>query len=210
MVIAGQQDRQHLAQDPMLSADIAALAQWAVKDSIDVQHAFDLPLLLRRAFDTARRPPAGPVFLSVPMDILTEDVAVTVPARSRLSPPAAAGGLADAAEMLGRAGNAAIVAGDGVGRGKAVRDLVRVAEALGAAVFHQPMFDGIDFPPSHPLYWWTCPSPATRPTDQARTETWLLSLLLGLTRAWSSTAAGSLRPAARCRWWNRPPERCWR
>jgi benzoylformate decarboxylase len=152
VVTAGQQDRRHLIQDPMLSADLAALARPAVKESIDVQQAFDLPLLLRRAFDTARRPPAGPVFLSLPMDILTEDVAVTVPPRSRLAPPAAANGLAEGAELLGRAENPAIVAGDGVGRANAVGELVAVAEALGGGVFHQPMFDGIDFPLSHCLY----------------------------------------------------------
>jgi benzoylformate decarboxylase len=45
-----------------------------------------------------------------------------------------------------------IVAGDGVGRDGAVTALVRVAEALGAVTYHQPMNDCLDFPGSHPLY----------------------------------------------------------
>ncbi|MFD5831854.1 thiamine pyrophosphate-dependent enzyme, partial [Lentzea sp. NPDC060358] len=46
----------------------------------------------------------------------------------------------------------AVVAGDGVGRDGAVAELVAVAEALGATVFHQPMHDGVDFPGTHPLH----------------------------------------------------------
>ncbi|KAA0940135.1 thiamine pyrophosphate-binding protein, partial [Streptomyces apricus] len=72
VVTAGQQDRRHLQQDPMLSGDLVALAAPAVKAAYDVQHARDLPLALRRAFALAVRPPAGPVFLSVPMDLLAE------------------------------------------------------------------------------------------------------------------------------------------
>jgi benzoylformate decarboxylase len=33
-----------------------------------------------------------------------------------------------------------------------VAELVAVAEALGATVYHQPMYDGVDFPLGHPLY----------------------------------------------------------
>ncbi|MEU4985010.1 thiamine pyrophosphate-binding protein [Streptomyces sp. NPDC021969] len=152
VALAGQQDRRHLAQDPMLSADIAALARPAVKESLDVHHAFDLPLMLRRAFDLARRAPAGPVLLTVPMDLLAEDTAVEVPVRSGSAPAQPSGGLARAAELLARAENPVIVAGDGVGRSGAVRELVTVAEAAGARVFHQPMFDRLDFPLTHPLH----------------------------------------------------------
>jgi benzoylformate decarboxylase len=43
------------------------------------------------------------------------------------------------------------VAGDGVGRAGAVEDLVALAESLGATVFHEPMYDCVDFPATHPL-----------------------------------------------------------
>nr|WGC84427.1 RsnH [Streptomyces sp.] len=151
VVTAGQQDRRHLAGDPMLSGDLVGLAKSAVKQTFDVQHAHDLPIMLRRAFAAAVRPPAGPVFLSIPMDLLAEDEPVGVPARSTLAPPTPAGGLEEAAELLAAARRPAIVAGDGVGREGAVAELVAVAEALGATVYHQPMYDGINFPGSHPL-----------------------------------------------------------
>ncbi|BCL26315.1 thiamine pyrophosphate-binding protein [Streptomyces aurantiacus] len=152
VVMAGQQDRRHLQQDPMLSGDLVALAAPAVKATYDVQHARDLPLALRRAFALAARPPAGPVFLSVPMDLLTEDTEVEIPARTPPPGPAPAGGLDRAAALLGGGARPVIVAGDGVGREDAVAALVRTAEACGAPVHHQPMADCLNFPTTHRLY----------------------------------------------------------
>jgi benzoylformate decarboxylase len=153
VVTAGQQDRRHLAQDPMLSGDLVGLARAAVKQTFDVQHAHDLAPMLRRAFALAVQPPAGPVFLSIPMDLLEEEGDVDPPAPpSRLAGLGAAAGWAEAAELLAAADRPAIVAGDGVGRDGAVAELVAVAEALGATVYHQPMHDGVDFPTTHPLY----------------------------------------------------------
>ncbi|MER5382664.1 thiamine pyrophosphate-binding protein [Streptomyces sp. NPDC002688] len=152
VVMAGQQDRRHLQQDPMLSGDLVGLARPAVKAALDVQHAHDLPLAVRRAFALAVRPPAGPVFLSVPMDLLAEDTEVEVPPRTPTPRAGPAAGLDRAAVLLGRAARPTIVAGDGVGRDDAVRALVRVAETCGAPVHHQPMADCLDFPTTHPLY----------------------------------------------------------
>ena len=151
VVTAGQQDRRHLIQDPMLCGDLPGLAGPAVKEVFDVHRAQDLPLLLRRAFAAAVRPPAGPVFLSVPMDLLAEDTPVELPRRSTLL-PAGPAPVDAAARLLSAAKAPAVVAGDGVGREGAVAELVAVAELLGASVFHQPMHDGVDFPGSHPLY----------------------------------------------------------
>ncbi|MCD7443276.1 thiamine pyrophosphate-binding protein [Streptomyces lincolnensis] len=152
VVTAGQQDRRHLQQDPMLSGDLIALATPAVKAAYDIQHAHDLPLALRRAFALAARPPAGPVFLSVPMDLLDEDTEVEIPARTPPPPQGPAPGIERAAVLLGAATRPAIVAGDGVGREDALGALVRTAEACGATVHHQPMADCLNFPTTHPLY----------------------------------------------------------
>jgi thiamine pyrophosphate-dependent acetolactate synthase large subunit-like protein len=59
VIVAGQQDRRHLVQDPMLSGDLVGLASAATKHAVEVQHARDLPVVLRRAFALAARPPAG-------------------------------------------------------------------------------------------------------------------------------------------------------
>jgi benzoylformate decarboxylase len=152
VVTAGQQDRRHLVEDPMLAGDLVGLAAAASKLAVEVQHARDLPVVLRRAFTLAAQPPAGPVFVSIPMDLLTEDVEVPVPPRSPLAPLGPASGLDQAAWLLAGADSPAIVAGDGVGRDGAVAQLVTLAERLNARVFHQPMHDRVNFPFTHPLH----------------------------------------------------------
>jgi benzoylformate decarboxylase len=61
VVTAGQQDRRHLLHEPILSGDLVGLARSATKSAIEVQHAADLPLVLRRAFAeaVARRRPSS-------------------------------------------------------------------------------------------------------------------------------------------------------
>lgn len=165
VVLAGQQDRRHLLQDPMLGGDLVAIARGSTSWATEVHRVQDLVPVLRRAFTQAASSPAGPVFVSLPMDLFDEDVELTVdppaPAdRDLLSPR-----IADAVTVLREARAPAIVAGDGVGRAGAVAALVAVAEATGAAVFHQPMHDGVDFPMTHPQHLGMLP-----PTNTASRE----------------------------------------
>ena len=152
VVLAGQQDRRHLRQEPMLGGDLIAIARGATAEATEVHQVYDLVPVLRRAFAQARTAPAGPVFVSVPMDLFDEDVQLPVP------PPVPGDGevfsprISQAVAVLRAARAPAIVAGDGVGRAGAVDALVAVAEAIGAAVFHQPMHDGVDFPMTHPQH----------------------------------------------------------
>ncbi|WP_344451865.1 thiamine pyrophosphate-binding protein, partial [Actinocorallia aurantiaca] len=157
VVLAGQQDRRHLAQDPMLAGDLVGIAAPAVKAAIQVEHAHDLGIQLRRAFALAVRPPAGPVFLSLPMDLF-DDATAPLPARSTLVPPGPAPGLEAAAARLAAAERPVIVAGDGVGREDAVAALATAAARTGAAVYHQPLNDGVAFPTGHRLYAGMLPS----------------------------------------------------
>ncbi|GAA0276083.1 thiamine pyrophosphate-binding protein [Cryptosporangium japonicum] len=152
VVLAGQQDRRHLLADPMLSGDLVALAAPVTKSAVEVHQAYDLPVLLRRAFALARRPPSGPVFVSVPMDLLEEEGPVAVGEPSRVAGLPAATALDDAVRLLSAASAPVVVAGDAVGREGAVPELVAVAERLGATVWSQPMFDGVDFPGGHALH----------------------------------------------------------
>jgi benzoylformate decarboxylase len=152
VITAGQQDSRHLIQDPMLSGDLVAMAAPAAKWAVEARRADEVGSLLRRAFRAAVTPPEGPVFVSIPMDLLDAELAEAMPARTELEPPATVGDVGAAADLLRAARNPAIVAGDGVGRTGAVGDLVRIAEALRCRVLHAPMNDRLDFPMDHPQY----------------------------------------------------------
>jgi benzoylformate decarboxylase len=151
VVTVGQQDRRHLIHDPMLGGDLLALAQGAFKDAVEVNQVEDLPTLMRRAFLVSQTPPTGPVMVSIPVDVLEEDLDGPLPERTEVRGLGVAEGVEELAEALLGAGAPAIVAGDGVGRAGAVDDLVALAESLGATVFHEPMYDAVDFPATHPL-----------------------------------------------------------
>ena len=70
LLIAGQQDQSFSATEPILWADMSVLARPFVKWSSEVRRLEDLPRLIHRAAKTALAPPTGPVFLSLPADIL--------------------------------------------------------------------------------------------------------------------------------------------
>ena len=152
VVTAGQQDRRHLVQDPMLSGDLVAMAGSICKMSVEVDRADDLATVVRRAFLAAQAPPTGPVFVSIPMDLLEEAVDVDVPERSLVRRDAVAGGVEEAAASLATAERPAIVAGDGIAREGALAEVVRVAETVGATVYAEPLNDAVVFPASHALF----------------------------------------------------------
>ena len=69
IVTAGQQTREMLLIEPRLASRRAAeLTQPYVKWAHEPVRAQDIPAALMRAYATAVQPPAGPVFLSLPLD----------------------------------------------------------------------------------------------------------------------------------------------
>src|SRR5882672_4489154 len=134
LVTAGQQDTRFLMHDPILSGDLVQLTEQFTKWSYEIRRADEAPSALRRALKLALTPPTGPVFLSLPMDLMSETVedsgaaAPILAARTR--PDASA--LEQAAGILTGARAPVIIAGDGVGRAGAMAGLVALAEAIGA------------------------------------------------------------------------------
>jgi benzoylformate decarboxylase len=154
VVTAGQQDTRFLMHEPILAGDLARMAEPFTKWSHEVRRAEDAPVALRRALKVALTPPTGPVFLSLPMDLMApavEDTAApppTIAARSRPDP----GALARAAELLSGARAPIIIAGDGVARAQAVSELTVLAELLGARVHGEPVYRRTNFPGTHALW----------------------------------------------------------
>jgi len=154
VVTAGQQDRRHKHHDPLLAGDLVGLAAPVSKWTHEVTNLGELGVILRRAFSDATSAPRGPVFVSLPMDLLDEDGDAAVPPKSTVERSNAPAGhlLDELATRLTSAERVAIVAGDEVAHAGAVAELVDVAEALGCWVHGSPLHSNVVFPTAHPLW----------------------------------------------------------
>lgn len=175
VVTAGQQDRRHLHHDPLLAGDLVGLARPVSKWTHEVTTLGELGTILRRAFLDAASPPSGPVFVSLPMDLLDEDGPVTVPVRSEVDRRPVAGGLDRLAAAL--TGRVAIVAGDEVAASGAGAALVAVAEHLGCPVHGSPLHSNVVFPTTHPQ--WAGPLPPSADGIAAALSAYDAVLLVG-------------------------------
>jgi benzoylformate decarboxylase len=154
LLTAGQQDTRFLLHDPILSGDLVQLTEQFTKWSYEVRRADDAPSALRRALTLARTPPTGPVFLSLPMDLMADvvdDGGEAAPFVDSLTRPSAAA-LQRAVDLLAAARSPLIIAGDGIARAGAVAELVKLAELLGARVHGEPIFRRLAFPGDHALW----------------------------------------------------------
>ena len=152
VVYAGQSPSGVLFQEPHLSGPLVEMAKPIAKWSYQVEHAHDVPQVLRRAFKIAAEPPQGPVFLALPMDVLDAEaemrIAPTTYTNWRARPDAA--GLAEAADLLAKAQRPMVMVGDTVALAGAQPEVVRVAEALGAPIF-ECYASEFNAPANHPL-----------------------------------------------------------
>lgn len=154
VVTAGQQDYRHIVADPLLSGDLTGLARSVSKWAHEVRTPAELGTILRRAFHDAVSAPAGPVFVSIPMDLLDDTTEQTVPPPSAIHRRSVADALDELADLLvgPGVGKIGIVVGDEVAASGAVDEVVELAEALAAPVHGAPLFSNAVFPPRHPLW----------------------------------------------------------
>jgi len=191
VVTAGQQDRRHLLAEPFLSGNLTGMAAGLVKWAHEVHRTADLGPVLRRAFHDAASPPTGPVFVSMPMDIMADRGDFPVPPPSRIERRVVPAALADLASAILAAppGAFAVVAGDEVTRSGAADALVAVAQRLGCPVYGPPMHSTLVFPATHPL--WAGALPASAEQMRAELAGFHTVLLIGsrgfMTFGYSST-----------------------
>ncbi|GAG16879.1 unnamed protein product, partial [marine sediment metagenome] len=133
--------------------DLVSMARPVTKWSVEVQDAADIPTVLRRAFKVAAEPPRGPVFISIPLNVMDQTAEMTIaPAtypRWRVRPDEQA--VAEAADLLAAAQSPVIVCGDGVALSGALEEAVQLAELIGAQVYDSFSAE-LTFPTDHPLY----------------------------------------------------------
>jgi benzoylformate decarboxylase len=152
VVTAGQQDRRHIALEPLLTGALLDLAKPYVKRSQEPYRAEDVPREIHRAYHTAMQAPSGPVFVSIPMndwDLEAEPFSAReISHRSAPDPEA----LESTARLIAGARRPVIVAGPGVARAGAFYAAVALAEKMRAEVWTAPNSPLVGFPEDHPLF----------------------------------------------------------
>ena len=137
VVIAGESGIRYDAMDAQMAADLVSIARPVTKWATRVVDPSSVLRVLRRAIKIAATPPAGPVFVALPADVLDAPndepiVPTSLPATRVVPEPA----LVDqAAELLRPARRPLIILGDGIAVSGAQAELTRVAELLGAEVW---------------------------------------------------------------------------
>ncbi|WP_218578431.1 thiamine pyrophosphate-binding protein [Vineibacter terrae] len=154
IVTAGQQEQGHGLTEPLLYAPLVPIAQPVVKWATEVNRIEDLPRILRRAAKVALTPPTGPVFISLPGDILNNEAALDLGAPTRVDTrtrPSDAALEACARRMLA-ARRPLIMAGTEIVTSDALAEAARLAEILGAPVYQQSVQTGAHFLSAHPAF----------------------------------------------------------
>ena len=154
IVTAGQQEQGHGLTEPLLYDPLVPIAQPLVKWAVEVTRLQDLPRIVHRAAKVAMTPPTGPVFISLPGDILNEQDALELGRPTRVD---TAGRPSDAAldrlaNRLLAARRPVIVAGHEVATSDALVEAAAIAELLGAPVYQQTVGYGAHFLSEHPAF----------------------------------------------------------
>lgn len=151
VVTAGQQDRRHLAYDPWLCGDLVSLARPFTKWAHEVRDVDELEIMLRRAFLDAQAPAPGPVFLSLPMDIMLQKSTSGPTPRSFRQLDACTPNIRPLADKLAKAqpGKLAIVLCDEVAVSGAIELAKSLAELLDADVYGASLHGRYVYPTHH-------------------------------------------------------------
>jgi benzoylformate decarboxylase len=154
IVTAGQQETGHGLTEPLLYDPLVPIATPLVKWATEVTRLEDLPRIVRRAAKVATTAPTGPVFISLPGDVLNDRKGIDLGTRTRVDTAMRPSdkGLAALADRLLAAKRPAILAGNEVVTSDAFDEVARFAEVLGAPAFQQTTAYGSFFPSEHPAF----------------------------------------------------------
>ena len=154
ILTAGQQEQGHGLLEPLLYEPLPPMAAPLVKWSVEVTQLQDLPRIMRRAAKVACTYPMGPVFISLPGDILNAEGDLDLGQSMRIDPRVRPSDevLAQWAELLLSAKRPCIIAGQELAIHDAFDLAAELATTLGAAVFQEPVPYSASFPTDHPSY----------------------------------------------------------
>jgi benzoylformate decarboxylase len=154
ILTAGQQEQGHGLTEPLLYDPLVPIAEPLVKWAVEVTRLEDVPRIVRRAAKVAMTPPTGPVFISLPGDILNAEAGIELGAQTRVETrvrPADAV-LERLARRLLAAERPVIIAGDEIVKSDALEAAAAFAEALGCPAYQQSAPWGAHFLSEHVTY----------------------------------------------------------
>ena len=154
IITAGQQEQGHGLTEPVLYAPLVPIAEPLVKWAVEITRLDDMPRIIRRAAKIAMTPPMGPVFLSLPGDVLNDEAGIDLGTVTRIDTKVRPSDEAiDAlAARLIAAKNPALIAGNEIVTSDALAEAAQLAETLGAAAFQQTIAFGAHFLSESPAY----------------------------------------------------------
>lgn len=142
LIYVGQSEQQALYQEPVLSADLVAMARPVTKWAHEVRTAGEIPQVVRRAAAVATTPPCGPVLLSIPLDLTnatcTAPVIAHRPAAAALQADPVA--ISQACAAISAAQAPLILVGDAVAASGAIDAVAALARLIGAPIFEGAAF----------------------------------------------------------------------
>ena len=150
VVTAGNKDARHLASG---RSDLARMAEPFSKWSAEITHADQIPSVMRRAFQEARTPPTGPVFVGISTNAFEDssDLSPSPSRRLNAQNHPEPDSVAAAAELLANARSPVMVVGDRVAQFDSVDGILQLAEVIGAPVFGH-VAGNRNFPTHHALW----------------------------------------------------------
>ncbi|MGO8909199.1 MAG: thiamine pyrophosphate-binding protein [Bradyrhizobium sp.] len=154
ILTAGQQEQGHGLMEPLLYGPLVRMAEPLVKWAVEVTRLEDLPRIVRRAAKIATTPPTGPVFISLPGDILNSEAGIELGRSTRVDTrvkPSDESLKALAARIL-KAQRPVIVAGDEIVKSDALREAADLAAVLGCPAFQQSAPYGAHFLSESPCF----------------------------------------------------------
>src|ERR1700730_6224600 len=154
LLTAGQHDQAMNLTEPILWSDLPPVARPYVKWSHEITRLEDLPRAVRRAAKTAKAHPTGPVFISLPVDVLNAERDIDLLETTRVAPRIRGdkAAIEAAADLLVKASRPVLISGDAVAHGDALAEMAELAETLGASGHTACVPSTCSFPFTHPLY----------------------------------------------------------
>ena len=154
ILTAGQQEQGHGLTEPLLYGPLVRMAEPLVKWAVEVTRLEDLPRIVRRAAKVATTPPTGPVFISLPGDILNAEAGIELGRSTRVDTrtrPSDEALQALVARIL-KAERPVIIAGDEVVKSDALQEAAALAAALGCPAYQQSSPYGAHFLSESPSF----------------------------------------------------------